>query len=93
MRYPFLALDLAVAGQRRSLAKRGERRPAQRGCGIHPFGGPAPQVTAEQPNLAIRCAIRVRKYGASNKGPGGNEMRWYQVLTSETQVTGERQLP
>ena len=26
----------------------------------------APQVTAEQPNLAIRCAIRVRKYGASN---------------------------
>ena len=63
----FLAPDLAVAGQRHSLAKRGERRPAQRRCGIHPLGGPAPQVTAEQPNLAIHCAIRVRKYGASNK--------------------------
>jgi hypothetical protein len=25
--------------------------------------------------------------------PDGNEMRWYQVLTSDTQVTGERQQP
>jgi len=25
--------------------------------------------------------------------PDGNEMRWYQVLTSDTQVTGERQPP
>jgi hypothetical protein len=25
--------------------------------------------------------------------PDGNEMRWYQVLTSDTQVTGERQRP
>jgi len=56
----FLALDLAVAGQPRSLAKGGERR-----SGIHRIGGSAPQVTAEQ--LAIRCAVRVRKYGASNK--------------------------
>jgi hypothetical protein len=25
--------------------------------------------------------------------PDGNEMRWYQVLTSDTQVTDERQQP
>jgi len=25
--------------------------------------------------------------------PDGNEMRWYRVLTSETQVTGEGQQP
>jgi len=25
--------------------------------------------------------------------PDGNEMRWYQVLTSDTQVRGERQQP
>ena len=66
----FLALDLAVVGQHRSLAKRGERRPAQWGAASNPVGGPATQVTAEQPNLAIRCAIRIRKYGASNTSTG-----------------------
>jgi hypothetical protein len=25
--------------------------------------------------------------------PGADDMRWYQVLTSDTQVTGERQQP
>jgi hypothetical protein len=45
----FLALDLAVAGQRRSPAKRGERRPRSGGVASIPLVGQRPRSPPSSP--------------------------------------------
>ena len=43
-------------------------------------------------NISVRDDL-TRVFELAIEDPDGNEMRWYQVLTSDTQVTGERQQP
>ena len=43
-------------------------------------------------NISVRDDL-TRVFELTIEDPDGNEMRWYQVLTSDTQVTGERQQP
>src|SRR5215472_13172066 len=57
---------LAEPEKRRSLANRGERRTAQRGGHPSHWWVSVTRHRREQTSLAIRCAIRIRKYGANN---------------------------